>query len=161
MVDRIKLERDMKRNTLKMTLPLPYSWAIGETWTKFFDTFKNEKIMGSRCPECGRVLVPARKFCPRCFVDTTEEVEVKNEGILQGYTIVYYTFANQPRDPPYGIGVIKLDGADTGFTHFIGGMDFDVDKIQKQLVIGKTRLKAVWKDKKEGNIFDLDYFKPI
>jgi hypothetical protein len=58
-------------------------------------------------------------------------------------------------------GKHQVNGADTGFTHFIGGMDFDVNKIQKQLVIGKTRLKAVWKDKKEGNIFDLDYFKPI
>ncbi len=158
----VSLRRNLKRNTLDVTVSLPYTWALGEVWTRFFEALKEKKILGSKCPQCGRVLVPARKFCSRCFVDASELVEVRDEGVLQTFTLVYYEFVNQPRKPPYGVGTIKLDGADTGFIHFIDGIDFsDPKKAAAQLVPGKTRLKAVWRDKREGTIFDIDYFKPI
>jgi hypothetical protein len=68
--------------TLKTEVRLPYEVAYGATWTRFFEGLKDKKIYGTRCKECKRVLVPARSFCPRCFVTTDEWVEVKEEGTL-------------------------------------------------------------------------------
>ena len=59
---------------------LPYKWAMGPTTTRFYEEFKNKKIMGSRCGKCNRVLIPARSFCSSCFVETDEWVEVSQEG---------------------------------------------------------------------------------
>ena len=41
--------------------------------------------------------------------------------MLETFTIVHYESSVQALKPPYAIGVIKLDGADTAMTHFIGG----------------------------------------
>ncbi|MBC7106008.1 MAG: hypothetical protein H5T97_08710, partial [Firmicutes bacterium] len=57
----------MEPRILKDTIALPYQWALGPVNTRFFQEFKERRIFGTRCPKCGRVLVPARAFCARCF----------------------------------------------------------------------------------------------
>lgn len=146
---------------LRQKVELPYIWAIGRTGARFFKEFKNKRIMGTRCPKCNRVLVPARKFCPRCLVDTEEQVEVSDKGRLRTCTICYYSYPGQPRDPPYAIGVIDLDGADTGFMHFVGGVDLSKFEEAKEKLRAGVRVEAVWKEKREGNILDIEYFRPV
>ena len=69
-------------NTIETEVRLPYQLAYGQTWTRFFEGMKEEKILGSKCSKCNRVLVPARTFCPRCFIDTNQWVECSQEGTL-------------------------------------------------------------------------------
>jgi len=140
---------------------LPYRWALGPTYTKFFEEFKNKKIMGTRCPKCVRVLVPARKFCPRCFVDTSEWVQISDKGTVKTWTLCTFEFTGQPMEPPYIQGLIDLDGADTSLSHFIGGVDLStLEKVKEKVKIG-MRVKAKWRDNPQGNILDIEYFEPI
>jgi hypothetical protein len=81
-------------------------------------------------------------------------VEVSNEGILMSYTMVYQSEPSYPIKTPFAYGIIKLDGADTGFAHIIGEVN------PKDLKIG-IRVKAVFKDKRVGSILDISYFKPV
>lgn len=146
---------------LRQKIELPYAWSVGEVGSRFFREFKRKRIMGTRCPKCKRVLVPPRKFCPRCFVDTKDWVLVSDVGKIRTYTIVYYSYPGQVREPPYAIGVIDLDGADTGFSHYIGGVNLkDPNEAGKSIRIG-DRVKATWKKRREGNIFDITHFAPI
>jgi uncharacterized OB-fold protein len=56
---------------------------------------------------------------------------------------------------PVAYGIIKLDGADTGFVHMLGEVDLDKIKIG-------MRVKAVFReDERKGNILDINYFKPV
>jgi Predicted nucleic-acid-binding protein containing a Zn-ribbon len=59
---------------------IEYEYAAGRVLTEFFKKLKEGKIVGSRCPSCKRVLMPPRAFCERCMVETSELVEVKDEG---------------------------------------------------------------------------------
>lgn len=146
---------------LKGKITLPYQWALGETNTRFFEAFQDKRIMGTRCDQCGRVLVPARKFCSRCFKDMDEWVLVKDEGSLRSWVLINFPYEGQPKDPPYIIGVIELDGSDGGFSHFVGGLpSYDIDEVRERVKIG-MRVKAVWREKREGNIFDIEYFEPM
>jgi len=44
---------------------------------------------------------------------------------------------------------------------FLGGVDLDDwRKVHKAFRPG-TRVKAVWKDEREGKITDIEYFKPL
>jgi hypothetical protein len=52
------------------------------------------------------------------------------------------------------IAVIKLDGADTGFTHLLGEVD------EKKLKIG-LKVEPVFARERKGHILDIRYFKPI
>ena len=141
-------------------LSLPYAWTLGPTNTRFFQGLTEGKIFGTRCPCCGRVLVPARKFCARCFVDTDEWVEVSGTGTLQTFTLVNYAYMGQPATPPYICALIKLDGADTALAHYIGGVNpGNLEEVLQKIKIG-MRVKACWNEERQGTIFDIKYFEP-
>ncbi|MEE8471434.1 MAG: Zn-ribbon domain-containing OB-fold protein [Dehalococcoidia bacterium] len=128
--------------------------STGATGTKFLSEIRdNKKIMGIKCPSCGKVHVPPRLHCPACFVRMSEWVELSGKGTLSTYTIVRYKESYMPKEPPYAYGVIQMDGADTGLTHLLGEVDLDKIKVG-------MRLEPVFKEEREGSILDIDYFKP-
>jgi uncharacterized OB-fold protein len=139
---------------------IPYRHTAGRAATRFFRELKdNKRIVGVRCPSCQRVLVPPRGFCERCFVPVDEFVGVEDKGTLTTFTIVYAHFTSLP-PPPYCVGIIKLDGADTGLIHYVGGVDLqDMEAAKKAISVG-MRLQAVWRDEREGKITDIEYFRP-
>lgn len=146
---------------LKGYVSLPYNWSMGPTTTRFYEEFKKKRIMGTRCEKCNRVLVPARRFCSECFRETTNWVQVSDEGTIRTWVLIGFAYEGQPKEPPYILGIINLDGADVGLPHFVGGVELDdVETVAKKVRIG-GRVKAVWKENPEGHILDIDYFKPI
>lgn len=135
-------------------IKVPYTWSVGEVGSRFLSELReNRKIFGKRCPACHRVLVPARKICGRCFRETGDWVEVKDEGAVLTFTVVRYPSPVQPLKPPFGYGIIKLDGADTGMTHLLYESDPSAWR-------AGMRVTAVFKEKREGTILDIAYFKP-
>jgi hypothetical protein len=147
--------------TLHTTVDLPYELAFGATLTRFFDGLSEEKILGTRCPKCGRVLVPARSFCPRCFIDLDQWVEVGQMGTVETWSLVSYRYFGMAKTPPYITALIRLDGADVSLTHLVGGIDLSsLEMVRTHLSIG-TRVKAVWAKEKPGSIFDIEYFVPV
>jgi uncharacterized OB-fold protein len=137
-------------------IKLPYTWHAGKVGSRFYQEIRdNCKIWGTRCEQCARVYLPPRETCPRCFCDISEWVEVGDVGTLLTYTVVKYAVPGiQPQKPPYAMGIIQLDGASTGFMHLLGEVDLD------SVGVG-MRVKAVFRDKREGNYLDIKYFKPL
>ncbi len=136
-------------------IAIPYDYAAGKAGSRFLIEIRdNKKIMGLRCPTCNRVYVPPRSTCKDCFGQLDEWVEVSNKGTLLTYTVVHQPHSAQPMEPPYAYGVVQLDGADTGFVHLLGEVDFD------QLKIG-MKVQAVFKDERVASVLDIKYFKPL
>ena len=48
------------------------------------------RIVGHKCPECGKVYMPPRGYCPLCVVETTakDEVEVADRGTVTTFSII-------------------------------------------------------------------------
>ena len=110
--------------------------------------------MGKKCPECKAVLFPPRTSCGLCYSKTTDWVEISGQGVLESYTVVRYQEPTLPEEPPYILGQIKLDGTNGGITHLIKEVKPD------QLKIG-MQVQAVIKKQRQGDIKDIEYFKPI
>ncbi|MFH1090404.1 MAG: Zn-ribbon domain-containing OB-fold protein [Pseudomonadota bacterium] len=147
--------------TIETEVRLPYRLAYGETWTRFFEGLKEEKIYGTRCRKCQRVLVPARTFCPRCFVDTDEWLEVSPQGDLVAWCLTNYRYFSQPIDPPFISALIRLDGTDVNFLHLVGGFDLtDLETVRAKVKNG-MKVRAVWEEEKLGHILDIKYFEPV
>ena len=131
-----------------------YSYSAGSVRSKFLLCLRDqEKILGTRCPSCGKVYVPARSTCFECFENIEEWVEVSHEGLLETYTIVYKSEPVHTVDTPIAFGIVKLDGADTSIVHKLGEIDF------KKIRIG-MRVRAVFNEERKGGILDIKYFKP-
>jgi len=135
-------------------IKVPYQWWVGETGTRFFEALKDDKkIMGTYFPASDMVFIPPRKTCARTFDDRMEWRELGREGTLLTYTIPRYKSDIHPLEPPFAYGIIKLDGADTGFTHLIA--EFEEGGLKAGM-----RLEAVFREESQGNILDIKYFRP-
>ncbi len=87
-----------------------------------------------------------------------EWVEVGPQGVLKAFTVGYYKILDvscgKPRPTSFGIGLIQLDGADTLLNHYLEETD-----IQK-LKIG-LRVEPVWRERREGYLTDILFFRVI
>jgi uncharacterized OB-fold protein len=145
----------VERMVLQGKIDLPFSYSAGKTASRFFVELRDhQRIMGKRCPQCRRVIVPAQLFCKECFVETDEWVEVGPEGTLVTFTVVYRKENHHPKNVPLAYGIIKLDGADTSIVHFLG--ETEVTKLERGM-----KVRAVFSEKRKGHILDIECFRPV
>jgi uncharacterized OB-fold protein len=146
---------NIKPHTMPGKMEVPYRNYVGEMASDFYVKLRDEmKLCGAKCPKCGHIYMPPQSICGDCFVKMTELVELKGKGTLVTFTEVHYKEPNQPVEPPFVYGIVKLDGADTGMLHMIG------ECRPADLKIG-MRVQAVIAEKRAGNILDIKYFKPV
>lgn len=148
-------EREFEPFVIEGKIEIPYRYAAGRMGSRFLTELRDRRrILGVKCPSCDRVSVPPRSVCPRCFGKLSELVAVSDEGNLETFATVHQAATAQRLEPPFSYGIVRLDGADSGFVHLIGEAE------PGQLRIG-MRLKAVFADERNGNILDIRYFKPV
>ena len=108
-----------------------------------------------RHPKTGKVYVPPRQVDERDFTDLTADwVEVGPEGMVTGFTFVRYPEPYQPLPVPFGLALIRLDGADTSLTHVVRQQDL------ARLQVG-GRVRAAFADKRTASILDIGWFEPV
>ena len=130
-------------------------YYAGKMGSLFYVNLRDEKtLVGVYCPKCNKVFWPPRSTCGICFSELTQIVEIGPYGTVETFTTVMYSEPMHPRKAPFVYGVIRLDGADTGITHFIDEADFG------DVHIG-MRVKPVFAEERQGNIMDIKYFKPL
>ena len=94
-----------------------FEWTVGNWMERFYDGLKEGKLWASKCPGCGRVYLPPRMVCERCFTKCEEWVELPDTGTVQSYTVAHVKvgangeFEELPQ--PEVIALVKQDGADT------------------------------------------------
>jgi uncharacterized protein len=105
------------------------------------------KLLGQRCPRCGKVYIPTRGTCPTDGVPMTEQVEVADTGTVTTFCIVNVPYPGQKLTPPYVAAAVLLDGADIAFQHLLTGCD--VAEVRMGM-----RVRAHWSQNTIG------YFEP-
>lgn len=135
-------------------MALPYQYFAGATGSKFITALRDTKtILGVRCETCGMTFLPPRQTCERCFADLTDHwIALEPTGTVTGFTVIRYREPYQPKEPPYVLALIRLDGADTPIVHLLecGGPD--------QARIG-MKVKAVFADTPANSVLDIAYFE--
>jgi uncharacterized OB-fold protein len=135
------------------SITIPFSYAAGAAASRFLVALRDERrILGTRCPSCRKVLVPARSFCAGCWEDTRDWIEVGPEGALVSWTTVHLPLPHLP-PPPATLGLLRLDGADTDLLHVIGGAPRGLER--------GLRLRPVWRETRTGSLLDIAHFAPI
>ncbi|MGH3859665.1 Zn-ribbon domain-containing OB-fold protein [Actinokineospora sp.] len=142
-------------------LDLDYKHSYGPFYGRMFDELgSHRRLVGTKCPSCRNVLVPARGNCDVCFVPTGQVVDVADTGTLQAFSVIHLEFVGQTRKPPYVYAEINLDGSATRLIHTVGGVD--MARAEELLSIG-MKVRAVWKQDAptRGTLSDIDYFEPV
>lgn len=144
---------EVEAATINGKVEVEYEWSAGVAGTRFFAELEQGRIVGSKCPECKRVLVPPRIFCEECFVDTEEWVEVSTQGTVLTFAESYFGLQGQKLDEPWYVGIIKLDESDGGLFHRLVPDGRPVE-------IG-SRVEAVFADERSGQILDIEHFRTL
>lgn len=135
---------------------LDYMYAASPEESAFFTGLAEGRILGQRCPVCGKVYVPPRGACPVDGVPTTDEVELPDRGTITTFCIVNVPFLGQRIEPPYVSAYVLLDGADIAIQHLV--QEVPADEVRMGM-----RVEAVWKPREEWvtSIENISHFRPL
>ena len=79
--------------------------AITKT-NDFVDYLEDNKVMGTRCRDCGKAFFPPRADCHQCFASNMEWFEVSGRGKLVTYSKLQYAPIGFEGDVPYCIALL-------------------------------------------------------
>lgn len=128
---------------------LTYHERLTENLTRFADNLLEGRIIGAKCPSCGRVFVPSKGYCSLCVVPTSQadELELPDTGTVTGFTIITpVNYYGQTKTEPFVYASVLLDGADTT----LGGMD--ITGVSHADLHTGLRVKANWKPREERSV---------
>jgi uncharacterized OB-fold protein len=136
-------------------IELRYRYVAGHAQSQFLRGIQEGKILGQRCPQCGKVYCPPRGACASDGVATTEEVEVSDKGTVTTFCVVNVPFYDQKMEIPYVSATILLDGADIGMMHLI-------QEAKAADVHMGMRVEAVWAppEERKPTLESIKYFRP-
>jgi uncharacterized OB-fold protein len=139
--------------TTPVRLRYEHTTSAGES--SYLRGLAEGRLLGQRCPACGKVYIPPRGACPADGVPTTDEVELPDTGIVTTFCVVNVPYQGQRVTPPYVAASVLLDGADIAFQHLILGCAPD------EVRMG-MRVAAVWKPRAEWGTSpeNIDHFQP-
>lgn len=147
-------------------IKLPYTRYAGRYLSKFLVSLKEGLIIGDKCPECKRIILPPKPVCGFCKVEIpdVEEnwVELADKGTVVDAIRVDVRESDPLTGDPLGVPnpnlYIRLDGGDewTILGHIFEGLD--VERVEEG-----SRVQAVWKpeEERDGRISDILCFRKI
>ncbi len=145
---------------IRVPIEMDQSWRYAATaaMARFCDGLKERRIEALRCEGCRRRYLPPRPVCGNCHLLLREWVAVQDEGWLAAWTVVHVPMLDartgRMREAPYGMGLIRLDGADTTLNHYLAEHD------PARLALG-LRVRALWREQLVGAIDDILHFEVL
>ena len=134
---------------------LHYEHTASRGESSYLRALQAGRLLGQRCPVCGKVYIPPRGACPTDGVPTTDEVELPDVGTVTTFCVVNVPYPGQRVTPPYVTAAVLLDGADIAFQHLVLGCE------PGEVRMG-MRVRAVWKPRDEWGTTpeNIDHFRP-
>jgi uncharacterized OB-fold protein len=140
---------------LTTPIHLTYEHTASPEESRYLRGLAEGRLLGQRCPACGKVYIPPRGSCPTDGVPTEDEVELPDHGVVTTFCVVNVPFLGQRIKPPYVAAYILLDGADIAFLHLVLGCAAD------EVRMG-MRVRAAWRPRDQWGttLENIDHFEP-
>ena len=151
-----KISQPSKARHWTDSIPLEYHYTAGVAGEEFRRELKETgRFLASKCPKCRSSYVPARMFCPSCFVEMKETSPLEEPGYVYSYTTVYRNRTGDPAEP-VTIALVKFEGVEGGIVHRL-----EVNE-PKRVAFG-MKVSPTLKNQNErtGALTDIVAFRPI
>lgn len=139
-------------------MELTWRYASGAAMERFCLGLRERRLEALQCDRCGRRQLPPRPMCGDCRARMSTWVPVADQGVLVAWTIVHLPATDgrtgRPRAVPYGMGLVRLHGADTTLNHFLRLPEPG----EAPLALG-ARVRAVWRPHRRGAVDDILCFE--
>ncbi len=144
--------------TVAIAMELSWRYASGQAMERFCRGLAQRRIEAIACQHCGRRYLPPRPVCGDCHLPMETWVPGGHTRLLAAVSGAHrralHGRTGAPRPVPYGMGLIRLDGADTTVNHYLAQAD------TATLRIGQ-RVRAVWRSELRGSMDDIEHFEVL
>lgn len=152
---KINTNKDIK--SVEGDFPVYFSYTMGKAGTTFFTNLKNEgKLTGGKCKKCGKIYVPPRVYCEKCFEEIEDFIQLQPEGVLESWTIVKRDSYGNLLSEESIVGSVKILKSDGRIIHRL-----NLKKGVKPYAGMKVRAKLKPQKDRKGNLNDIEYFEPV
>jgi uncharacterized OB-fold protein len=134
-------------------LEYAYRRSVGPVIGRFLSSLREGRIEGVRTAS-GKVVVPAVEYDPESGDAIVDFVSVGDAGVVTTWAWTSEPRPGQPLDRPFAWALVKLDGADTAMLHA-------VDAGSRENMRTGMRVRARFRDEREGHIRDIACFVPV
>lgn len=137
--------------TVEWLCHLEYEGLASPPIDRFADALLAGRILGQQCPQCGKIYVGPKDFCPLDAIelDESNDIECQQTGTVAGYTIVkpvdYY--GQQETENFARVSVLMDGGGSLGLQKLV--------EVPLEDVRVGMRVSAVWKPEQDRAIEDL------
>ncbi len=153
MLDKVSQPRNMRQ--VAGTIPMSHRYTLGVAGERFFKGLRDDRqILAAPCPKCQDLLLPAKMYCERCFVETRSEwVPMEGPGFVRSYTVLHQDLDEQPLSSPLVVALVTWPDARGGLIHQLGGID--PLEVESGLAV-----EPVWSEERTGAVTDILHFRP-
>jgi uncharacterized OB-fold protein len=133
-----------------------YRQTYGEL-SRFFLALRDGRLIGSRCPRCQQVMVPAATWhCPTCDFAEMQEVELPHRGVLAATApITIFPSASFIAEAPFARGYVDV-ATDAPIASFLPSRLRTTTGLPRPGIFVKgVELKLVFEDERLGRIRDI------
>ncbi len=139
------------------SIPLEYHYTAGVAGEEFRKELRdNGRFLSSKCPKCGSTYVPARMYCPTCFVEIKEHSSLQKPGYVYSFTSVVRDRSGSKSHRPTIVVLVKFEGVKGGIVHKL-----DIDDPESVAVGIKVEPVLRHRSQRSGALTDIITFKPL
>ena len=79
------------------------------SYKTYSEGLEEEKLIGSKCENCDKVIAPPREICPQCGEKNLKKIELSGKGKLEIFTVIYVAPPQLEEKAPYIVAIVELE----------------------------------------------------
>jgi uncharacterized OB-fold protein len=139
------------------SIPLEFHYTAGVAGEEFRRELRdNGRFLVSKCSKCKSTYIPARMYCPSCFIEMKDQFPIDKPGYVYSHTSVNRDRSGADTELPITVGLVKFEGVKGGIVHLLEMGDADRASIGMKVM---PSLKNP--SDRTGAMTDILAFKPV
>jgi uncharacterized protein len=139
------------------SIPLEFHYTAGVAGEEFRRELRdNGRFLVSKCSKCKSTYIPARMYCPTCFIEMKDQFPIDKQGYVYSFTTVNQDRSGADTELPLTVCLVKFEGVKGGIVHLL-----DVDQPDRASIGMKVTPSLKNLSERTGAITDIIAFKPV
>ncbi len=152
-----KLSQSSQARHWNDSIPLEYHYTAGVAGEEFRRELRdNGRFLAAKCSKCKNTYVPARLFCPQCFLEMKDLFPIDKPGYVYAFTSVANDRNGSETEQPTIVALVRFEGVKGGIIHRLQVNSADGAAIGMNV---EPLLKE--RASRTGALTDIRAFKPV
>ncbi len=137
------------------SIPLEYHYTAGVAGEEFRRELRdNGRFLAAKCSKCKSTYIPARLFCPECFVEMKDLFPIDKPGYVYAFTSVAKN--GSETEQPTIVALVKFESVKGGIVHRL-----QVNSTGEAAIGMKVEPLLEERVSRTGALTDIRAFKPV